>query len=90
MPSSYKSNSRGVAILFSNNFEFSVEKEIYDESGNYVITDCTSEDHKFILANIYGPNSDSPIFSTNIQEIHVGQQVIIAGDFININNSKAR
>ena len=104
--SSYKSNSRGVAILFYNNFEFSVEKEIYDDSGNYVILDCTIEDHKFILANIYGPNSDSPIFYTNllakIQEIHVGQQVIIAGDFNlimdkeqnsmnhkNINNPKA-
>ena len=105
--SSYKSNSRGVAILFNNNFEFSVEKEIYDDSGNYVILDCTIEDHKFILANIYGPNSDSPIFYTNllakIQEIHVGQQVIIAGDFNlimdkeldsmnykNLNNPKAR
>ena len=105
--SSYKSNSRGVAIMFNNNFEFSVEKEIYDDSGNYVILDCTIEDHKFILANIYGPNSDSPIFYTNllakIQEIHVGQQVIIAGDFNlimdkeldsmnykNLNNPKAR
>ena len=45
---SSKSNSRGVALMFNNNFEFSVEKEIYDDSGNYVILDCTIEDHKFI------------------------------------------
>ena len=52
--SSYKSNSRsrGVALIFNNNSEFSVEKEIYDESGNYVILHCTIEIHKFILANI--------------------------------------
>ena len=38
--------------MFNNNFELSAEKEIYDESGNYVILHCTIEIHKFILANI--------------------------------------
>ena len=38
--------------MFNNNFEFCVEKEIYDDSGNYVILDCSIEDHKCILANI--------------------------------------
>ena len=32
---SYRTNSRGVAILFNNNFEFKVNKVERDEGGNY-------------------------------------------------------
>lgn len=83
--SSFKSNSRGVAILFNNNFEFCILNELYDEGGNYVILDCTVEEHKFILVNIYGPNSDSPSFYSSvlskIMEIYVEHHIIMAGDF---------
>ena len=35
----YKSNARGTATLFNNNFEFQVVDNIIDnESGNYVVT----------------------------------------------------
>ena len=41
--SSYSSNSRGVAILFKNNFEFSVSKVKGDSDGNYIILEFTTE-----------------------------------------------
>ena len=34
--------------MFNNNFEFCAEKEIYDDSGNNVILDCTIEDSKYL------------------------------------------
>ena len=34
---SYKSNSRGVAVLFNNNFEFKVREVQRDENGNFII-----------------------------------------------------
>ena len=35
--SSFASNSRGVSILFKNNFEFTVHREKRDVGGNYLI-----------------------------------------------------
>ena len=48
-------------MLSNNNLEFSVENDIYDEVVIYIILDCTIEEQKFILANIYSPNSYSHI-----------------------------
>ena len=64
--SSGKSNSRGVAILFGNNFEHTVHNYIADEEGNYIIADLTVENSRFILINLYGPNKDCPAFFNNI------------------------
>jgi hypothetical protein len=35
--SSQSSNSRGVAILFRNTFQYHIEKEIKDSDGNFII-----------------------------------------------------
>ena len=35
--SSFSSNARGVAVLFSNNFEFKINKTEKDDSGNILI-----------------------------------------------------
>ena len=37
--SSYKSNSRGVAIFFKNDFEFIIHNNYSDDSGNILILD---------------------------------------------------
>ena len=83
--SSFRPNSRGVAILFNNKCEFSVNNHISDINGNYLILDCTIEGMKYVLVNLYGPNTDSPSFYTQllstIDNIHTDQHVIIAGDF---------
>ena len=39
--SSYKSNARGVVILFGKNIDYKIHKQILDETGNYIIFDIT-------------------------------------------------
>jgi exonuclease III len=53
---SCSSNSRGVAILFNNNFEYTVHKVLEDPQGNYIIIHLTIANClRLTLANIYGP-----------------------------------
>ena len=80
----YKSNARGVAILFNKNVEYKVHKQVMDDQGNYIILDMTVHNQRFSLVSIYGPNSDSPSFFTElfkkIQEIG-NTEFIMCGDF---------
>lgn len=50
--SSFKSNSRGVAILFNNNCELDVHKRFKDDSGNFLILDVSVDDLHVLLAVI--------------------------------------
>lgn len=65
--SSYNSQSRGVAILFNNNFDFKVKKVIHDINGNYLIIVIRTMERDIALANIYGPNRDNPDFYSHVQ-----------------------
>lgn len=89
---SYKSNSRGVAILLNNNCEIKVHNQFNDKNGNYIILDVTIETLNFYLVNIYGPNTDSPEFykelSNKIEDIYSTQHVILGGDFNLVLNKK--
>ena len=103
---SYKSNSRGVCILFNNNFEFEIHSEKRDCDGNLLALDLTIEEHKVTLINIYGPNTDSPQFYENVRNTFLefdNEYFILCGDFnltlnpsldtynyCGINNPKAR
>ena len=58
--SSDASNSRGVAILFTNSFDFKVYRDIKDKNGNFIILDITVSDYRFTLVAVYGPNEDNP------------------------------
>ena len=103
--SSFRSNSRGVAILFNNNFDFKVIKEKTDNHGNIISLEILVGENTLNLVNIYGPNNDSPNFFANIFEMiedFNSNSVIICGDFnlvlnpdidyfnyLNINNPKA-
>ena len=104
--SSFASNSRGVAILFNNNFEFKVLKEKRDLNGNYLVLDIEIDKQKLTLLSLYGPNTDSPNFFEqiiNVIEDFRNENYIICGDFnlvlyphidycnyIQINNPRAR
>ena len=78
------SNSRGVAILFSTNFEFTIYDKYVDPEGNYIILDITVAGiPRFTLVNIYGPNKDSPDFYKNIKakvEEFQNLELIMRGD----------
>lgn len=100
------SNSRGVCILFNNNFEFKIHGEKKDRGGNLLALDLSIEDNRVTLINIYGPNSDNPQFNESIRYIFLefdNEYYILCGDFnlalnplqdthnyCGINNPKAR
>ena len=64
--SSFKSNSRGVAILFDTNFEYKVLSYISDPNGNYIVLDVTIDNNRITLVTINGPNHDDVSFYQNI------------------------
>lgn len=81
---SYKSNARGVCILFNNNFEFHIHNIKKDGEGNFLAVDLTIEETRVTLVNIYGPNSDQPGFYENIRNIFLeldNEYFILCGDF---------
>ena len=78
-----KTNSRGVVILFNNNFEHTIIDTFKDEEGNilHLIIDCGN--FKLNLINIYGPNKDSPNFFkliSHLSQNEIADHVIICGD----------
>lgn len=79
------SESRGVAILFSNNFEYKVLSEKHDQKGNMLILEVEIEKKLTVtLINIYGPNNDSPEFYSELNEIisdSTNEFTILCGDF---------
>ena len=104
--SHFKSNARGVAILFSKSLDYKIHRKIIDDSGNFIIVDMNIHNQRLTLINLYGPNTDNPNFfkkiSTYVDDIG-NTEIIICGDYncvINpeldyynykgINNAKAR
>ncbi len=82
--SSYSSNSRGVSILFTNNFEFKVHTYKYDPGGNFLILDLTIDEKRLTLVNLYAPNKDSPDFFNDLKQSIIQQgnaNIIIVGDW---------
>ena len=83
------SNVRGVAILFRNGFDISIDFSKTDTQGRFLVVKGNIEDNMFILANIYAPNRDrcSRIFFDNLQNhlvqfgISAEDNIIIGGDF---------
>ena len=55
--SSFKSNSRGVAILINNNFEFEFLQQKKDTNGNYLLLKAMINNFQVLLCNVYAPNT---------------------------------
>ena len=60
--SSCTSACGGVAIFFSNNFAFQLERSYSDPKGRFIICDVKTNGRLFTLATIYAPNDDDPAF----------------------------
>lgn len=104
--SNFRSNARGVAILFGKDLEYKIHKHIEDDNGNFIILDITIHNQRFSLVNLYGPNNDNPTFFQNIFSLidELGNtDFIICGDYNcvldpnldyynykSVNNAKAR
>ena len=59
--STFRSDARGVAILFGKDVELSIHKQVIDEEGNFIIFDITIFKQRLTLVNLYGPNEDDPM-----------------------------
>ena len=81
---SYATNSKGVAILFLNNFQHDVHKIKTGGNGAYIVLDLTIENKRFTLVNLYAPNRDNPLFFENIKreiENLPNTECMIVGDW---------
>ena len=82
--SSYASNSRGVAILFNNTFEFQVLDTYKGDNGNYLMVLIKVKGREIMLVNVYGPNRDNPNFYNNLSDVirkFNTADIIIGGDY---------
>ena len=82
--SSFSSQSRGVAILFNNNFEFNIVNSYTDARGNIIVLDIEVDKHRITLVNLYGPNSDDPNFYETLYKIILQQgnkDMLLVGDW---------
>lgn len=89
--SSYKSNARGVAILFAKNFEYQVHRSVSDPNGNFLILDISVCNNRFTLASVYGPNIDNPDFFQSVSEKIIeleNDSIVWCGDFNLVLNPK--
>ena len=101
-----KTNSRGVAIILKNNFEFKIKHSENDKNGNLILLDLQMGEISLRLIDVYAPNIDTPLFFSRIQEYFRNSTEtynLLCGDlnlvldpkmdafnYANINNPKSR
>ena len=76
-------NARGAALICLNN-NITINGEVCDPQGRYVMANIEFQQENFTLCNIYGPNKDDPSFYIDVFETVDSFQnanVIIGGDF---------
>ena len=81
---SANTSAQGVAILFNPNFQFDIIDVKKDFLGRYIIAHIKIGEENIILANIYGPNNDNPIFFQNLfhdLEIYQEFPTVLGGDY---------
>ena len=84
-----RSDARGVAILFNSNFTLNVVKTEADPGGNWIVVKIIINDSSVVLANVYGPNADDPLFYENLQSKlseFEGDHLIACGDWNLVQN----
>ena len=82
-----ETNKNGVAILFSNNFEYKLHSVHRDPNGSYIIMDIEFLKKRVTLVNVYGPSSgDCPLFFDTISDIidDIGNELIVCGGDWNV------
>ena len=77
-------NSRGVAILFRENFECKIIDINKDTEGNLIYLDIETQGAKIKLLNVYAPNIDNPTFFRKVEDLLLesnNDYNILCGDF---------
>ena len=81
---SNNTRSRGVAILFNNDFEFKIKGLFRGNGGKKLMVHISTMKMDVLLVNIYGPNRDNPNFYTKLNENIAKLKIpnlILAGDW---------
>ena len=60
-------NSRGVAILIRNTLQYELLTSETDKNGNIIVLHINCLGQRFLIINVYGPNTDSPTFFNDIK-----------------------
>ena len=60
------SASKGVMICFKKNLDYKIMDMAKDNAGRYLVVQIKIDTELYVITNIYGPNSDSPSFFTEI------------------------
>ena len=80
----HRTDSRGVAILLNDNFEYKLHRVKTDPEGNFVALDIEMAEKRVTLITCYGPNRDTPTFYENLHQLVEDFQnlsIIICGDW---------
>ena len=84
------SKSRGTAILFGKNLDYSMQEQILDKNGRFVIVLATIQGNNFLLVNLYLPNYEHLQVSvmkslierlTSDFDIPIDTKIVWGGDF---------
>ena len=83
-------DSRGVAILVKSTTPIEVLDYVSDNEGRFIILHYTENGQKFILLNLYAPNTDEPRFFMDAFKCldNYDRKRIIVGDFNTTLNSQ--
>ena len=77
--------SKGVAVLFKNNFEYKIHNILKDDEGRYILIDIEMLNKRLTLANLYAPSSgDHPEFFDKVINDVVSMDnelIVIGGDW---------
>ena len=79
-----KTNSKGVAIMLKRVAGVKVLSQKCDKFGRYIRLKCKINNARYLLAIVYGPNTDNLMFFSSFTEDLDAMEVdmkIIAGDF---------
>ena len=79
------SGSKGVAVLFKNNFEYKVHSVVKDDEDRCILNDIEMLNKRMTISNIYAPSSgDHPeFFEKVIREVVLldNESIVIGGDY---------
>ena len=78
-----KTNARGVTILLTPNFEYSVSNISGNNEGNILSIDLKLSDSSLRIINVYAPNVDSPQYFREVENYITSAEtdhILITGD----------
>ena len=93
----FSSNSRGVAVLIGPDTDIKIQSISHDQYGRYLLLDCTLNERKYVLINVYAPTIDKATEQANFDHLlrntmekYFGHSIIIGGDLnFNLENLEA-